>query len=202
MANAIEHSHCVLMCMTEAYKQSANCRAEAEYAFSLKKPIIPLIMQSGYKPTGWLGIILGSKIFVDFTKYEFAECIKRLFKEFGPLFGSKKHQQQLECRVETQHVQIEKIKPPVDQKVELMVVEKNNEVSGWSEVQVAQWFEEKGFNALMLASVMPCDGGLLEQYYLMSQSVPEFFFKSLNPNGAVSLRECALFAKELRLLFK
>ena len=30
MANAIENATCVLMCMTEKYKQSANCRAEAE----------------------------------------------------------------------------------------------------------------------------------------------------------------------------
>jgi len=50
MANAIENSTCVLMCMTEKYKQSTNCRAEAEYTFQLNKPIIPLIMQKDYKP--------------------------------------------------------------------------------------------------------------------------------------------------------
>ena len=55
MANAIENSMCVLICMTEKYKQSSNCRAEAEYAFSINKPIIPLIMQSNYQPSGWLG---------------------------------------------------------------------------------------------------------------------------------------------------
>ncbi len=43
MANAIENSWCVLMCMTESYKQSTNCRAEAEYAFSTNKPIVPLV---------------------------------------------------------------------------------------------------------------------------------------------------------------
>jgi hypothetical protein len=78
MAKAIEDSFCVLMCMTEKYKQSTNCRAEAEYAFQLNKPIIPLIMQKDYKPDGWLGIILGSKIFVNFTRYEFSECMRRL----------------------------------------------------------------------------------------------------------------------------
>ena len=55
MALAIENSMCVLMCMTEKYKQSPNCRAEAEYAFNLHKPIIPLIMQKDYQPSGWLG---------------------------------------------------------------------------------------------------------------------------------------------------
>ena len=53
MANAVENSYCVLMCMTENYKQSSNCRAEAEYAFQLGRSIIPLIMQKGYKADGW-----------------------------------------------------------------------------------------------------------------------------------------------------
>ena len=55
MANAIENSMCVLICMTEKYKQSSNCRAEAEYAFNIRTPIIPLIMQNNYQPSGWLG---------------------------------------------------------------------------------------------------------------------------------------------------
>lgn len=53
MAHAIEQSKCVLVCMTEKYKQSPNCRAEAEYVFQIGKPFIPLIMQKGYKPDGW-----------------------------------------------------------------------------------------------------------------------------------------------------
>ncbi len=53
MANAIEDSLCVIICMTEKYKQSSNCRAEAEYSFKLNKSIIPIIMQSNYKPNGW-----------------------------------------------------------------------------------------------------------------------------------------------------
>jgi hypothetical protein len=50
MALAVENSFCVLICMTEKYKQSPNCRAEAEYTFTLNKPIIPLILQKDYKP--------------------------------------------------------------------------------------------------------------------------------------------------------
>ncbi len=53
MAAAIENSACVLICITEKYKSSPNCRAEAEYAFQLGKPIVPLYMQANYKADGW-----------------------------------------------------------------------------------------------------------------------------------------------------
>ena len=56
MANAVENSEVILMCVTEKYRQSNNCQAEAQYAFKLKKPLIPLIMQENYeKVGGWLG---------------------------------------------------------------------------------------------------------------------------------------------------
>ncbi len=48
MAQAVEQSQIVLICITEKYRQSVNCQAEAQYAFKLNKPIVPLIMQAGY----------------------------------------------------------------------------------------------------------------------------------------------------------
>lgn len=59
MARAVEEASCVLMCVTEKYRQSTNCQAEAQYAFKLKKPIIPLILENGFQRSkGWLGIYL------------------------------------------------------------------------------------------------------------------------------------------------
>jgi hypothetical protein len=50
---------------------------EAEYAFQLKKRIIPLKMESGYKADGWLGFIIGARLFFDFGgKYPFENKIK------------------------------------------------------------------------------------------------------------------------------
>ena len=40
---------------------------EANYAYKLKRPIIPLLMEEGYDPDGWLGIILGTKLYYKFT---------------------------------------------------------------------------------------------------------------------------------------
>jgi hypothetical protein len=58
MAKAVENSSCFLMCVTEKYRQSVNCQAEAQYAFKLNKKIIPLIMQNGYD------VVQGSLFFV------------------------------------------------------------------------------------------------------------------------------------------
>ena len=66
MAKAVENSSVVLVCVSERYKESPNCRAEAKYAFQLKKEIIPLMMQRNYMPDGWLGIIVGEKFRHDF----------------------------------------------------------------------------------------------------------------------------------------
>lgn len=62
MAKGIEDSLCVLMCVSDMYKECGQCRAEAEYAFNIGKPIVPLIMQKGFKSSGWIGklkILLG-----------------------------------------------------------------------------------------------------------------------------------------------
>ncbi|ESO86097.1 hypothetical protein LOTGIDRAFT_79355, partial [Lottia gigantea] len=75
MANAIEGATVVVICMSQKYKD------KAEYAFQLRRPIIPLIMERGYRPDGWLGFILGAKLFYDFSgKYSFESRMDGLIK--------------------------------------------------------------------------------------------------------------------------
>jgi len=47
----------------------------------INKTYIPMIMQSGYKASGWLGIIKGSKVHIDFTKKLFGEAFDLLIHE-------------------------------------------------------------------------------------------------------------------------
>ncbi|KAK3746538.1 hypothetical protein QZH41_019863 [Actinostola sp. cb2023] len=68
MARAVEDSAVVLVCVSQKYKESSNCRSEAEYAFQLKKDIVPLMMEGNYRPDGWLGIIMGSKLWINFSR--------------------------------------------------------------------------------------------------------------------------------------
>jgi len=63
MAAAIEQSDAIIMCVTHRYKESQACRTEAEYAYTKKKPMIPVMLEKNYAPDGWLGIIMGSKLY-------------------------------------------------------------------------------------------------------------------------------------------
>ncbi|XP_052813855.1 uncharacterized protein LOC128240906 isoform X2 [Mya arenaria] len=94
MARAVEDAEIVLICMSQMYKDSNNCHAEAEYAFALKKKIIPLYMERNYKPDGWLAILCGTKLYFDFSgKYDYEDKLKELLKEIERQFpGSSKPQ--------------------------------------------------------------------------------------------------------------
>ncbi len=81
MAHAVEQSSVILICMTEKYKQSPNCQSEAEYAYRLRKPYVPILLQSKYKPDGWLGMLLGTKFYIDFTKNDYQSNYRKLVNE-------------------------------------------------------------------------------------------------------------------------
>ncbi|XP_041361359.1 uncharacterized protein LOC121377441 [Gigantopelta aegis] len=88
MAEAIEDAKVILICMSHKYKNSPNCRAEGVYAFQKRKTIIPLIMERGYRPDGWLGIILGSELFYDFSgKYRFEDKLDSLLKDLDARYN-------------------------------------------------------------------------------------------------------------------
>ena len=83
MAEAVETSEFVLLCMSDSYKRSTYCQAEAEYAFSCKRRLLPLIVVEGYKPDGWLGFMIGSRIYVDYGRFDFDTACGKLMNEIS-----------------------------------------------------------------------------------------------------------------------
>ena len=53
MSEAIEGADVMLYGVSLAYKESANCRLEANYAHQQELDMIPLMLQEDYKPQGW-----------------------------------------------------------------------------------------------------------------------------------------------------
>ncbi|CAF1664045.1 unnamed protein product [Adineta ricciae] len=81
MAEAIDRSRTIVICMSEDYRKSNFCRAEAHYAFQQQRHIVPVLMQKQYKPDGWLLFLIGQLLYVDFTKHEFARAMEMFLKE-------------------------------------------------------------------------------------------------------------------------
>lgn len=81
MAQAIEQSQMILICMSEQYRRSNYCRAEAHYAFQRQLRLVPVLLQEHYQPDGWLLFLIGQLLYVDFTKHEFTHSIDLLIKE-------------------------------------------------------------------------------------------------------------------------
>ncbi len=73
MADAIERSHTIIICVSPAYKASANCRMEAKYANDMHKrgkvKLVFVMMEQGYTTRsspdcvdGWLGLMTGDHL--------------------------------------------------------------------------------------------------------------------------------------------
>lgn len=81
MAEAVEKSEFVILCMSDSYKRSVYCQAEAEYAFRCKRRLLPLIVREEYRPDGWLGLLLGSRIYINFGRFDFKAGCEALLNE-------------------------------------------------------------------------------------------------------------------------
>ena len=66
MALAVEGAAAVMIGVSRAYKESSNCRMEAQYALQKKKPLVPLMLVQGYEADGWLGLLLGTSMWYGF----------------------------------------------------------------------------------------------------------------------------------------
>ena len=149
-------------------------------------------MQKGYHGVdGWLGFIIGDKIFIDFTKYEFDECVKRLLNQMGKMnekneensFGFSKNRLSL-----FEHKSSEKEK-------------QSGETENWDEGRVEKWFGEKGIHKSIYEMFKPLDGVTLFQLYQLQVHTPEFFYKSLTKSESIDLKQAAHFGGCLKKLF-
>ena len=62
VALAVEGASVMLVCVSRAYKESSNCRLEANYGLQREVSMVPLMMEEDYKPDGWLGLLLGTRM--------------------------------------------------------------------------------------------------------------------------------------------
>ena len=82
IAEAIEQSQYILICISDSYCISPYCQSEAQYAFEKRRVLIPIKVQTNYKPQGWLALTLSGRMYVDFTKMNFDNAYAQLLAQF------------------------------------------------------------------------------------------------------------------------
>ncbi|CAF4116404.1 unnamed protein product, partial [Adineta steineri] len=191
MAQAIDRSEIIIICMSEQYRQSNFCRAEAHYAFQRQRRIVPVLMQKHYKPDGWLLFLIGQLLYVDFTKYEFVRAMDMLSKELKVI-----------------HISDMKI-TPVEREIDIDIIPPNLSVSSpekfsdnilqWSQSQVHQWLLQHKLVQLSQL-LIDCNGrSLIHLYKFMKQSQSSKILSLLQEdslrriNQSISLIELSCF---------
>jgi DNA-binding transcriptional MerR regulator len=89
MSDAVDNAEVMLSCISLAYKESANCRLEAQYGHQVEVEMLPLMMEKGFSPTGWLGLLVGTKLYFNFhpaaveTEDLFLQQIEQVVRSLG-----------------------------------------------------------------------------------------------------------------------
>jgi hypothetical protein len=198
ITKAIENSYCVLMSVTEKYRQSVSCQIEAQHGFRLKKKIIPMLVQTGIAHEswfrGWMGSVLGADcVLIDFVKNEYDECVYRIKHELDALTSNPKSKK------------IEPIAPfsivtPNDAtKTSTTIILKPED---WTEAQVKDWFIKNDLNLLIFDYFRPCSGKILKQMHQMNARTPEFYNQSMKEIKNIKFNMIVLFTACLDELFK
>ncbi|XP_033637503.1 uncharacterized protein LOC117298380 [Asterias rubens] len=205
MAAAVEQSAVVLICFTEKYKNSPSCRTEAEYTYKLQKPFIPLRLQEDYDPDGWLGIMIGTKLWVDFS---ISETLDESRKKLKQLLGDRgriceENQPDNDCSLNNPgapesevkrsnnfhraSVSIKQPKPPADAR----------EVASWSTCQVSSWLAAHGLSELK-NRFEGYNGQRLLGLKTIATDAPDFFFTEIKKDfGFKSLLDILKFKQAL-----
>ena len=68
MASAVEAAHTVLVFVSRGYSESGPCRMELQYAKQLKVRIVPVIVEAGYRPMGWLALAISGLLYFDIVR--------------------------------------------------------------------------------------------------------------------------------------
>ena len=176
MAKAVENASVILVCVSQRYKESPNCRSEAEYAYQLRKDIIPLMMERNYRPNGWLGMIVGTKLWIDFrNSYGVEAGVGKLLRELG---GRGRQNQGGDLTSDASQMgNAEQV-----QEDNLSATAEVPVISSWTSHDVECWLKDIGLDEVCKTVLPRLDGQTLIHLYALRDECPDYFYRCLENN--------------------
>ncbi|CAF0741227.1 unnamed protein product [Adineta steineri] len=179
IANAIENSKYVLICMSNTYKQSVYCHSEAHYAFERGCRLIPIIIEPNYKPDGWLGIIVSGKIYVEFGNVEFKLAYEKLKNEISEQEYENSNQSLLPSSGEKDQMNTVFLHPEPLAIVSAANINLPNCIREWTHDHVRSFLIRNGLGNTLLPLLTCMDGHRLLQLYEICLLNRESMYQSL-----------------------
>ncbi|CAF0750579.1 unnamed protein product [Adineta steineri] len=179
IANAIENSKYVLICMSNTYKQSVYCHSEAHYAFERGCRLIPIIIEPNYKPDGWLGIIVSGKIYVEFGNVEFKLAYEKLKNEISEQEYENSNQSLLPSSGEKDQMNTVFLHPEPLAIVSEANIDLPNCIREWTHDHVRSFLIRNGLGNTLLPLLTCMDGHRLLQLYEICLLNRESMYQSL-----------------------
>ncbi|XP_074653238.1 uncharacterized protein LOC141907481 [Tubulanus polymorphus] len=187
MALAVEGASVVIVCMSQRYKDSPSCRSEAEYTYRLRKDVIPLRLQTNYDPDGWLGMIVGTRLYFDISDSDlFESAMRGLIKELGD--RGKNHLQSEEIQADRQWSVERKIADVPD-----------GGVLSWQQSDVQFWLEQNNMKQ-HCDKFVDYNGELLLEMKRMHRDCPSFLYDSLQREMDFKLKDVLILSAALTKL--
>ena len=175
MAKAVENASVILVCVSQRYKESPNCRSEAEYAYQLRKDIIPLMMERNYRPDGWLGMIVGTKLWIDFrNSYGVEAGVGKLLRELGGRGRQDQGDYLTDVGQTGNAAQAQEDHPPATPEVP--------GICSWTNHDVECWLKDIGLDEVCKTVLPRLDGQTLIYLYALRDECPDYFYRCLESN--------------------
>ncbi|KAI0211737.1 hypothetical protein LSAT2_003413 [Lamellibrachia satsuma] len=170
---------------------------KAEYSFRLRKDIIPLLLQPGYVPDGWLGLMVGTRLYFDFTTDEsMTKEMPRLLREIGSrgkLAGAG-------SSCSDSFSSLNGLSSMLHNSLSTSSMHSYNrsqQVASWTPDDVQQWLTSCDL-AVVADRLSDFTGELLLQYRKMLTDAPEYFYSSLERHLRFDLITILVFTKALQ----
>ncbi|XP_077863462.1 uncharacterized protein LOC144347211 [Saccoglossus kowalevskii] len=201
MADAVENAVAIVVCMTQNYKDSPNCRTEAEYAFQCRKKIVPIKVRSDYHPDGWLGAILGTKFYFQFLGEDvFESSLQAMMKELGTrgkVTNGVRTKRGTKTRITEKMVNATSVSGAGSGDV---TSSSTNSARMWTKENVEKWIAENDLNRSKLEKIT--SGEQLLYLKELRREAPEFFHHYLETYfQLVDLTDMMTFTKSLEQLY-
>jgi hypothetical protein len=129
---------------------------------------------------------MGTKIYINFSKYSFEECINRLKDEVNSAIGSAI--QTKKSINQTRSVNTNSVPNP--EKIK-------NDIDKWTVSDVNNWIGSNEIDSLLKSILNGFDGKMLKHLHSIKKLAPEYFFSSISQNRSISLKSCVEFSMKL-----